>query len=395
LVVVAQFEDVAPSPDGDRGTAALIREEVVAGLSRFGDLRVITESRSLDSFDVGEQAHLAGAYALGASLRAAPDGARLTVRLVRIGDRSTIWSGLFLAPGTGVVETIDSIIAKTVGGVLPKINADLLNRPSHLPIDPTYRRFLVAKAEALSARDHVAATAAAQNLEKIIADHPKFTLPHLTLAYLYNTDFNYTLAGSSKEEQYSRALYLTKRTLSLDRGYAPAYTVAGWCYLRRRSWDSARRHFEQALELNPFCANRSMEAGFGRLFLGDLAESETLLDRCLLLNPSPDDNFFQDLGFLALIRGDHDRAASYFELIADPGVWAKLYDAANAELGAFASAEKSEAARLAVSTIWPADRPSAVEDIVNWVALHHPFRVPAMEERFLKSIRLALTRAAA
>ena len=391
LVVVAIFE-TNDSAEADHKLAATLRDEVVSGLSRFRDLRVITDPRPLDLLCADTSADHAGAYVLGASLRAVAEGARLIVQLLRIGDRHVVWSERFSVSGLDMVETIDGTIAQTVGAVLPKINADILRQPSNLPADPTYQRYLLANDAAFSARTFSAARAVARELESMISTFPSFALPYLPLAYLYNTDFGCTRARSSGPEERTRALDLAKRALALDRGHANAYTATGWSYLRRRQWEPARMHLEQALSLNPFHATRVMEVGYGLLFLGEVAKAQTLLDRCLVLNPAPEDGFFSDLGVLALMQGDHDRAASYFELIANPDTWGLLYTAMNAELGGFASKDGLAAARDRVSKIWPEDGPMEVEAVVAWIASHHPFKVQEMEERFLGAARATLTR---
>lgn len=393
LVVVTQFTWASQDGDGSR-IATTIREELVSGLSRFSDLRVITDPLPLDELDGHNFDRIAGAYALGAGIRIGTGGARLTVRLVRLDDDRTIWSEQFAAPDIEMVDTIDNIIAKTVGGVLPKINSDLLKRPSNLPVDSVYRRYLVAREAARTASSFSRAQGAARLLETLIESHPDFSLPFLPLAFLYNTDFNCTRAGSSGSVEFSRALELAKQAIVLDRDNAHAYSVTGWCLLRRRSWAPAQRNLELALELNPFHATRVMEVGWGLMFLGDLDRAEALLHRCLLLNPTPIDDYFQDLGMLALLRGEHDKAAGYFELIAAPSVWDKLYAAVNAELGAFASAEQAHHATLAVSEIWPADRPMQTDEVLKWVDLHHPFQKPEMSHRLLRGVGHVLNRGA-
>ena len=393
LVVVAHFEEF-DDQSSLRRLPSTIREEIVSGLSRFTDLRIITDPRPIDRLEVGPSEELLGAYGLGAGFRAGADGARLTVRLVRLGDGRTIWSEQFAAGGTSIVGTIDGIIAKTVGGVLPKINADLLSRPSHLPVDSTYWRYLVAREAAMTAPSFEAAGQAAQTLEALIRDHPDFALPYLPLAYLYNTDFHTMRAGAAGPDLFARALALAKRALAIDRNLAHAYTVAGWCYLRRRSWSTAKDHFEQALDRNFYHPTRVMEVAYGLLFLGDLERSEHLLNRCLLLNPTPHDGYFQDLGLLSMLNGDHDKAASYFELMAAETLWGLLYDAANAELGAFASVGKASAACDALRRVWPGERAFAMDDVIEWIASHHPFQVEETSTRFLRAVRLVFNRAA-
>jgi DNA-binding SARP family transcriptional activator/tetratricopeptide (TPR) repeat protein len=385
LVIVAGFE-VNAAGGGDSAMAGILREEVVSGLSRFRDLRVITDPRPLDMIG----AELPDAYVLGASLRALGPDARLTAQLLRVGDRQVIWSDRLTVTRSEVVGAIDDIIAKVVGAVLPTIHADLLRRASGLPMDATYQRYLVARDAAARAETYAEAVAAAEALEALVATNPNFALPYLPLAFLYNTDFHYTRAGRSGPKERERALDLAKTALALDRGHAHGYTVTGWCYLRRQQWEPAKSHFEQAIQLNSFDAKRVMEVGFGQLFLGDLDQARTLLDRCLLLNPAPDDEFFKDLGLLELVRGDYDRADGYLELIADPSLWSRLYIAINAQMSGRPAETKIESARNHIASIWPASVPMDADALSAWIAGHHPFRDAQMHSRFLAAARRTL-----
>ena len=383
LVVVAGF-DSGTADEAGSALAASLRDEILSGLSRFRELRVVADPKPLDAGGgpIGERA---GAYELGARIRPAQRGYVLSVQLRRAEDGGIIWSEPFPVLEAGFVAAVDQVIARAVGVVLPAIDEDRLRRPSNLPTEAVHQRYLVAREAAARPGTHGEARAAAAALAAIIAEHPDFALPYLPLAALYNTDFACTLAGSSGPAERARALELAKRALALDRAHANAYTATGWSYLRRRQWRPAGLHFDQALRLNPFHATRVMEVGYGLVFLGETERAQSLLDRCLLLNPAPQDGFFSDLGMLALARGDHALAASYFDLIAEPDTWAQLYTAINAHMGGEREA-RDAAAELAMSrvaAIWPASTPLNPPGALAWIASHHPFADEATEARFL------------
>jgi tetratricopeptide (TPR) repeat protein len=231
------------------------------------------------------------------------------------------------------------------------------------------------------------AKAAAASLEAMVAANPNMVAPYLPLAYLYNTDFGHTRAGASGARERARAFDLAKTALALDRVNAHAYTAVGWSYLRRRQWEPARLHFQQALARNPYHVRRLMEAGYGFIFLGDLDTARTLLDRCLALNPSPRDGFFTDLGLIAMIRGDYDQAGSYFELAAEPEIWGSVFSLMNAELAGQPDRDNRDAAVSRIRTIWPPERPLSCEAIVDWLASHHPFKSAEVETRLLRAAR--------
>jgi DNA-binding SARP family transcriptional activator/Tfp pilus assembly protein PilF len=387
LVIVAAFEETGLEPQA--GLTRAIRDEVVSGLARFRDLRVITDPQPFEGVGVEGVADTAGVYVLGATFRAAADEVKVTVRLLRMGDRQVIWSDVLVLPEPGVGQTTERIIAQVVGAVLPTINADLVQQ-AHVPPNAIYERYLLARDAASSTDAYEQARAAAKELEAVIAAEPAFVLPYLPLARLYNTDFGYTRARSSGEPERERAFQLTKSALARDRGHVHGYTVMGWCYLRRRQWDAARFHFDQAIELNSFHADRMMEAGSGYLFLGEIDLARRLLDRCLMLNPVPKDDFFTPLGFLELIRGDYARAASYFELIARPTLWVAIYSAAAASLGGAHSEAKAGVARKRLAAIWPPGVPMSEHAVVGWLDAHNPLRREEDRRRFLDAARQVL-----
>jgi DNA-binding SARP family transcriptional activator len=386
LVIVGAFE-TSQSTEEEIRLAATLRDEVVAGLSRFRDLRVVADPRAIDHLEESVPLQPGAAYMLGATLRAGRNGGRLTARLLRVRDRYVIWSDALDAPGLDVVETIDGIIARVVGAALPMIDSDLVRNASHLPSAPIYERYVLARDAAARARTYDQARAAAQDLESLVQARPSFALPYLPLAFLYNTDFWYTRAWSSTPDLRERALELAKTSLALDRGHVHSYTIAGWCYLRRRQWEPARMYLEQAFALNPFHPRRVMEVGYAFLFLGDTRRARTLLDRHLLLNPEPDDFYFMDLGLLSFVEGDLEKSASYLELIANPDVWAMLYRAITARASGLPADAQVAGFIRRLSAIWPSDVPMAPETVVAWVSSHHPFQVADMEARFLAAVR--------
>ena len=387
LVIVSLFE--AEGSSGQQSNlATILREEILSGLSRFHDLRVLTDPRPLDVVAGDPSPNRSEAYALGGSLRASADGQRLIVQLLTTVERRVIWSDRFVLPALANSERTDDTIARVVGAVLPTIDADRMrNYPLESSDDQSYIRHLLGRGVDARARTFDEARAAADALEIMIAANPDSSRALLPLAFLYNTDFILTRAGSSGLTERSRALELAKTALAGDRANGHAYVVIGWCYLRRRQWAPAKAHFDQALALNPFHVRRLMEIGYGLLFLDELDTARGLLDRCLLLNPSPQDDYFTDLGLLSLIRGDHDLAESYFELGADPQIWCSVFSAMNSQMAGRPFADRARAAAAKVRAIWPDSRPLTNESLVEWISSHHPFRSAEVESRFVAAAR--------
>ncbi len=383
-VIVALFEAQVASEAAVRLAAAL-RDEVLAGLSRFYDLRVLTDRRPLDAVIGDLTLERAGAYALGATLRGTADGPRLIVQILKSGEGRLVWSERFSLPSFDSADQTDDIVAKVVAAVLPTIDADKHRFPSGPAADRNFTLNLLTRGLSERAHTFEEARNAAQSLEAMILANPQSTQAHLPLAVLYNTDFFLTRAGSTGPAERARALELVKVALARDRSNVHAYSVAGWCYLRRRQWDLAKIHLDQALALNPFHTRRLMEVGYGLLFLDELDASRALLNRCLLLNPSPHDDYFTDLGLLSLVRGEHELAESYFELGADPQIWCEIFRAINRQMAGHLFTDKARTAIERVRSIWPSSTPLTTDSLVQWISSHHPFRSSDVESRFTRA----------
>jgi DNA-binding SARP family transcriptional activator len=393
VVIVCAFEGADLNQD-TLALAQAVRDEVVTGLSRFRHLNVVIDPQPASSLDAHAFDHPGLVFALGARMR--PGGRPgITVQLVRLETRSVLWSERFETPESEILSATDTIVGRVVGAVLPSINLDLVKPRREPDSDIVYLGYLHAQKRAWAAATHADARAAAAELAELIEAHPNVVLPYPHLAFLYNTDFNYTLAGSSDPATRGEALRLAKMAMSIDRGHAHSYVIAAWCYLRERRWEPAERLFEQALSLNPFNAGRLKEIGFGLLFLDQRERARALLDRCLLVNPVPEDFIFTDLGLLELVCGNSERAATYFELVANPSIWSALYQAVNAELSGHSQPSMSRRVVDRIVAIWPKDVEMTDDAVIAWMLRHNPFRSSEVEDRFVSGVRMMLSSASA
>lgn len=372
VLIVGPFEQLGFSDDAGH-LASGIREEVASGLSRFRELRVLVDDMVPSTGDQSLFPDAGAAYVLTVTLRQAPQGIRVTPVLRRLSDNSVAWSQQNAFEKLGLEQAVDVIVDRIIGAVAPRIERDVM--PSGHPT-ALYDRYLGAKQIAFYPKiDHATARNHAAALEEIIAAAPDMVVAYGPLIRLYNTHYVYTVAGEDPAALRGRAFALAQTALSIDRGHIHNYIVMGWCHLWRGNWDAARTHLEQAIRLNPFHAERLKEAAYGMLFLGHHDEGDAYLQRCLELDPLPNDNFFEDLGFLRLLQQRPEEASSYLDLIAEPTLFAGLFQiVAATATGRSGAASAARAWRDSVEAIWTASRPFTEDNLVAWLKQFLPFR---------------------
>ena len=382
LVRIARFTD-AEVAGRHPYLAGGLREEIVSGLSRFRDLRLVIDNSATPAADAAPDA-----YGLHATLRRRGDAIVVMVQLLSLGGGRVVWSDRLDLPERELQAAVDSIVARIVAAVLPAVDADLVLSAPPRPKGDLYSRYLMARHAARRPSSHGVARLAAAELEAVVAADPGFAFAYLPLARLYNTDFAYTEARSSGPAERDRAFELSRAALELDRGHVHAYTVTGWCHLWRGNRAAAQQYFDRALALNPYHGERLLEVAYGRIFLGGLDDAAELCDRYLELTADPNDNYYGEVGLIELLRGDHVRARGHFEMIARPDIWMDLFAAASAAL-AGDDVAPVERARAHLQRLWPGNAVPPLAALIDWVNYHQPYADGRHRARLIDGIEAA------
>ena len=377
LIVVSEFRDEAV-----RAThpwyAAQLREEILSGLSRFREVQLVDDDRP--EAEAARDRAVERGYQLVATLLPDGEGLRLIARTRRLGDGLVLWAETLSLADTGAAGSVEKIVRRIAGAVLPAVDEDVL---AGLPreSDDLYDRYLLAKRRSWTAADFAEAKQAAAALEAIVAERPGFGLAYAPLVRLYNTDFGYTAFGSSGTAERDRALELAKTGLAADRTNVHARTVLGFCHLWHHQADQARACFEQALAQNPYNPVRLSECATGLMFLGAFEEARELIYRAVELNPVPDDWFHEDLGRLLLFEGDFEGGLRALSSIARCSIWAELYRAL-CELGLDLESGPAHLAawRRRVEAGWHAASAPTDAEVAAWIRNHNPLP-PAEADR--------------
>ncbi|MDP8994868.1 MAG: winged helix-turn-helix domain-containing protein, partial [Pseudomonadota bacterium] len=286
--------------------ALVLREEILFALSRFRDIRLVS--------DAERSAAPAGGgygdrdYELQVKLLQMGGSVRAFARISRLPSQSLVWAETMNLPPEMVGQCVEQLVRRIAAAALPRLHDDVLR---NLPEEPgdIHDLYFRNKLRMRSLGSLDEAREVAESWESLIERHPPFVQAYPPLIRLYNTDFGYTGLGASGPAERARAYELARRALALDPGESHLHTVKGWCHLWAGEAPRARMHFEQALELNPYNNARLLEVATAQMFLGELDSAAELLERCRTLAPFATESPYEEEGLLHLLRGDYQAAA--------------------------------------------------------------------------------------
>jgi tetratricopeptide (TPR) repeat protein len=381
--------------------ALVLREEILFALSRFRDIRLVSDAETGGAPAPG--AFGERDYLLTVALRDIGTGLRAFARLARLASQAIVWADTVNLPSGAVGQSVEQLVRRIAAAALPRLHEDVLR---NLPEEPSavYDVYFHNKLRMRSVATVEEARRLADDWEELIRRHPQFVQAYPPLIRLYNTDFCYTGLGSSTEAERARARELARRAVSFDPGESHLHTVKGWCDLWAGDAARAREHFEEALQLNPYNKARLIEVATASMFLGDLDRAADLLDRCRKLTPFTTEAPYEEEGFLHLLRGEYEAAGERLALATrthpddcatgGPTVMSELYALlAAAGLDSPDLAERAQHWRDAMAGRWCGQGPPDAAALKHWVLFHHPFHAPAEQARFVTLLDRALAAA--
>lgn len=380
LLFVPTFDDVAIVATHPH-FGAVIHEEMLIALSRFRDIRLVPDLPALrdGAGRFGERD-----YRLDVRLIGDEAGIHAFARMSRLSSGAIIWADQIPVPAGNPLQGIASLAHRVAGLALPRLRDDVLR---NLPAQPggAYDHYFLNRLRMRDLDDLGSARAVARSWEQLIGEHPDLAQAYPPLIRLYNTDFSFTGPGATGPDERRRAYELAHRAIIIDPTDSHLHTVKGWCHLWAGEAGLAERHFEEALQLNPYHHERLVEIATGFMFLDDLGRAAELLGRCRALTAFASDAPQEEEGLLRLLREDYRGAADALALArrvhpddriqARPGLLTGLY-ALLAAAGADDERLDEQAAqwRGVVATRWAGESPADQATLKRWIGFHNPFQ---------------------
>jgi DNA-binding winged helix-turn-helix (wHTH) protein/tetratricopeptide (TPR) repeat protein len=399
LLYVGAFDDLA-ARDSSPHLAAVLREEILFALSRFRDIRLVSDPTTTAPPVTGY-----GDRDYQLTLKLVHDGSSLRAftRLSRLTTRTIIWADNIELADSQLGPTVDLLVRRIAAAALPRMQDDLLG---NLPAQPhdVYDLYFLTRLKMRGQASFEEARDMAATWEALIREHPNFALAYPPLARLYDTDYCYSGLGSTGDAERRRAYELAHQAFALDPTESHFHTMKGWAHLWAGEWMLARQHFDEALQLNPYNERRLVEVATGLMFLDELTGADALLQRCRDLTPFATETPYEEQGLLDLLTGQYERAAEHLSLVRryHPEDLARTTPTLMAELYALLAAAGSQAPDLAERAVrwrrsmterWCAAEAPTDDRLKHWALFHSPFKTEARRAWFLDLLDVAMTAA--
>ncbi len=397
LLYIPAFDDSALR-ESQPHLAAVVREEILFALSRFRDIRLVSDAATATAptaSGYGERD-----YQLSMKLIPHAASVRAFARLCRLSTQAIIWAdNIDLADGSPGAN-VDTLVRRIAAAALPRLHDDLL---SHLPARPedVYDLYFLTKLRMRGMDSFAEAREVAAAWERLIEDNPNFAPAYPPLTRLYNTDYCYAGLGSTGEKERRRAYELAHRALAIDPTESHLQTVKGWSHLWAGETALARQHLDQALHLNPYNQSRLVEVATAFMYLDDLDGAAELLERCRDLTPFATEAPHEEQGLLHLLRDEFDPAARQLALVRrhHPDDRAGTRPTIKGELYGLLAAAGQEAPDLeararhwqeSMREHWSAAGPPDDDRLKQWVLYHCPFQNAARRDWIVNLLERAL-----
>ena len=260
------------------------------------------ENSREDSLSIARRLQVDGV--LEGTIYRSSDKVRVTGRLMRVSDQSTVWSGQFeclVKDELRLQNEISLQIANVLAVNLNNSERTALSKPFTRSAD-AYQLYVQGRYE-WNKRNYKALAEAERLFRNAIEIDPNFALAYVGLA-------DSLVFLNDKQQQVGDAI---DKALKLDPNLAEGYATLGFNQgLHYWRWQEAEDAFKKSLALNPGYATAHQWYATLLEIQGRNKEAKTELQRALEIDPNSY-NFLADLGQVYYINREYDKAKEYCE----------------------------------------------------------------------------------
>ena len=294
-IAVLPFDDLSEEA-GQGFFADGLTEDIITGLSRFNNLRVIARNstfqykgQAVDVREVGEA--LGVRYVLEGSVRRSGDSLRVTAQLLDARDGTHLWADNYARDLTtaDIFAIQDSIMERIVG----VLGSSVIERAV---LKETARR----RTENLAAYDCVLRAYAYYDLvnpaehkvvraclEEAVAADPTYAEAWGWLSHMYQDEHKFGFNPRPEAEApLTRAIAASRRAIEADPISQTGYESLASAHYFAGDLEQFRTAGERAISLNPNHSEKLAYIGMLSAFAGDWDRGIALTDKAVYLNPN-------------------------------------------------------------------------------------------------------------
>jgi len=355
-IAVLPFECMSSGPD-DEYLADGLTEDILTGLSRFKELFVISRTSAFTY--KGRKANLQEVatdlgvrYILEGSVRRAGARVRVTAQLIdALGGDRHIWADRYEREIEDIFELQDELTSAIVATLPGRIEAAAQERAGRKNPENMAAYELVLAGKLMHHRSSSEAnTRALDYLGRAVELAPDYAHAWAWRACTLRQAIVQGWIDAENGAAFERSVEYVKRAQSLDDEDSDVHRLISAVGVATNDFDTARRHQERALQLNPNDDLIVVQQGELLTWTGAPEEGIEWIKKAMALNPYHPERFWGHLGRAHFAARQYDEAIACFRKLStvDQTVHASLA-AAMAASGDEAGARRhgAEVLRLA------------------------------------------------
>lgn len=287
LVVVLPFTAFPQDPDTNWLIDGIC-DDIISGLSRFRDLRVISRLTSFGLLGLSSSEldaaieDLSADYIVEGSVRRLPGTWRLHVSIIASGSQTQIWSGRWDLEQASL-QNLDPVTDQIVAAIEPELLSAERDRIRQKPeTDLTTWESTQKGLWLLWQQKSGLHGKAVSVLETACERDPGYALAHAGLAYALCHAYKEGVLGI---EALDRALSAARQAVQLDHRDAFSYVALGRSHLARQEYDEAISAYDEAISLNHNHAYGHFGKGYSLSLSGRAPDAIEHFETVLELSP--------------------------------------------------------------------------------------------------------------
>lgn len=388
VVIVLPFSDRSPNADQAFFSEG-IAEDIITNLARFEELVVIAQQSAFafkesnaDACEFSEQ--LGVGYALDGGVQRALDRVRVSVRLIEISTRATLWAERFERDVTDIFTVQDEIAGAIVNALVGEVSdrhVELLQSQGPRQMG-AYDHVLRAQRLIWSISREDIARARAE-VEAALALEPDFARAHVLLAWAHLTEDGNGW-GESGELQYEKSVAHARIAVALDNKNPWAHALLGVSkFWRDRETVETLTQVRHGVDLHPSNAHLRMLLGAQLAYMGQGEEAVDQLNYAISLNPLFPDLYLLHRSRALFVLGRYNEALA--DAIRATAVLQRHPTALAMLATCRGAVGHSDEAKAAVNSILE----SSPEFSLSFARKSYPYCNPEHLERFCELLQAA------